>query len=140
MFHKACLRTWCARGAARCPHCNTRKWALRGVLHKLLAFGEGDCWTRGPACATMRRGRIECERRLMCHAVRVVMEAMRLRPIRVRIVDETLTRFTCALGGHRELEVGLQRTAWVGHGGRILRDGFEITAVRRRVSGRCTPR
>ena len=140
-FHKECLRKWWRTAPHRCPHCNAREWPLRPVLSSLLKSDTEDCWARGPARAGFCRGQLHGQREedAVRGAVRDVIAAMRPAAVRVDAVDATLTRFlVCAdADATRELEVGLQRTAWAGAGGRVVADGFELTVVRRRVSARC---
>ena len=139
-FHEACLRKWHrTQRRPRCPHCNAREWPLRPVLDGLLRpSAANECWVRGPSAAGLCCGPLHGEReeRAVCAAVRDVIDAMRPAAVRVDAVDPSLLRFVCADAGGCELEVGLQRTAWAGSDGRVLADGFELTAVRRRVSAR----
>lgn len=138
-FHGACLRKWWrAQGAPRCPHCNAREWSLAPVLGGLLAPPMDGCWARGPVHAGLCHGALHGEReeRAVCDAVCDVIEAMRPAAVRVDAVDDSLVRFVCAAAGGCELEVALQRTAWAGARGERVADGFELTAVRRRVSAR----
>jgi hypothetical protein len=138
-FHKECLRDWWrTQQPPRCPHCNAREWPLRPVLDGLLKPSGVGCWVRGPVRAGLCSGPLHGDReeRAVCDAVSDVIAAMRPAAVRVDSVDPSLLRFVCADAGGCELEVGLQRTAWSGEGGSVLADGFELTAVRRRVSAR----
>jgi hypothetical protein len=80
------------------------------------------------------------ERRAVAKARRIVCEALAAHSltamVRVQRVDPSLLRFMCVCAHGRVLEVALQRTGWMGGGGAMMWDGFEVMAIRRRVSGR----
>ena len=135
-FHRRCLTRWRACGAARCPHCNVAEWGVREALARLLVGG--GCWARvcmatccgegeAPMRASMRDAAEALRTAFAPHATRLRMR--RVDASTVRVVGECPAR-------RRAIEVALQRAAHVGARGRMLWDGFELSAVRRRVGER----
>ena len=140
-FHRRCLARWRACGAARCPHCNVARWGVREALSRLLVGG--GCWARrclagcdGGHAAGEEEAPMRASMRDAAEALRVAFAPHALR-LRMRRVDASMVRVVGECRSRRRaIEVALQRAAHVGARGRMLWDGFEVSAVRRRVGER----
>jgi hypothetical protein len=154
-FHETCLIEWSALHA-RCPHCNapdTNGTVLRLVRWWMVqeeeagdddddrggaeaeAEAEEGLWRRGPLFVALapREAEEEAERSASRALLRTLLGAVEGARVTRRSL-RTLGVVAVRRGPDRHVEVTLRRTAWLARGGQRLRDGFMLSAVRRRVS------
>jgi hypothetical protein len=150
-FHEACLAEWARLHTNRCPHCNGTDavGTLRRVLSGWLASTEADTWKRGPVFVRVQGGMLRgaeetrvvrallrCLFETVGNTARIERRSVRtLRVVSAARVDKNNNN------NDRVIEVTLRRTAFLAPGGGgngvlVGCDGFNLTAVQRRVCSR----
>ena len=146
-FHEACLARWC-EGCARCPHCNQENMGFGAAVELLRAWlptCDEETWWRGPVFVCVQEGLMSpmAERAAWSEGLRCVGALCASHGLTLDNASKWGAMW-CASSpcGGFALEITLRRMAVSrseASGGEgqpppaPLRDGFGVSAVRRRA-------
>ena len=148
LFHSACLAKLSTFMLWRCPHCNipimtsentitkTAECRLRDLFNTWPSFHGPHFWSRSNSFLPLQEAEFmttdvsQIAFRTLCRLARITIATTSLDLKGVQSTEIGL------ISVHNSIEVKIifERAAIIGQDGRILWDGFEVSASRRRIS------
>ena len=148
MFHSACLAKLSTFMLWRCPHCNipistsneaiskTAECRLRDLFNTWPSFHGPHFWSRSNSFLPLQEAEFmttdvsQIVFRTLCRLARITIATTSLDLKGVQSTEIGLI----SIHSNIEIKIIFERSAIIGQDGRILWDGFEVSASRRRIS------